>query len=160
MDALARVLGSRCEVVTATSGAEGLATIAAHREFAVVICDMRMPNMDGSQFLARVKEESPNSVRMLLTGHAEIESAIEAINHGGIFRFLTKPCSGADLKEAVSLAVRQYQLVEAEKVLLEQTLPRQHTRPYRGAHPREPDGVRPRNARAALRQRAGPQGPW
>ncbi|MBI5831001.1 MAG: response regulator [Armatimonadetes bacterium] len=115
-------LGRAYRVVTAESGEAGLAVLAEQGPFAVVLSDMRMPGMDGAQFLARVREQAPDATRMLLTGHADIEAAISAINDGRIFRFLTKPCPPADLRTAFELAVEQYNLVVAERVLLGQTL--------------------------------------
>lgn len=110
------------EVVAAHSGAEGLATIREQGPFAVVLSDMQMPGMDGAAFLGQVREEAPDTTRMLLTGHADMESAISAVNHGQIFRFLTKPCPPDQLRLAFEAATAQYRLVTAEKVLLEQTL--------------------------------------
>jgi DNA-binding NarL/FixJ family response regulator len=100
----------------------GLEILKNKGPFAVVVSDMRMPGMDGATFLARVRVESPDSVRMLLTGYADVESAIAAVNEGQIFRFLAKPCAPELLKQAVGAAVEQYRLISAEKVLLEQTL--------------------------------------
>jgi response regulator RpfG family c-di-GMP phosphodiesterase len=83
---------------------------------------MRMPNMNGSQFLAKVRAVSPDSIRMILSGQADMESTIAAVNDGHIFRFLTKPCSGEQLLEGVDSGLRQYKLIHAEKDLLENTL--------------------------------------
>ncbi|MFH1810620.1 MAG: HD domain-containing phosphohydrolase [Pseudomonadota bacterium] len=107
---------------TATSGAQGLQLLTEQGPYAVVMSDMRMPGMNGAEFLAAVRQRAPETVRMLLTGHADMESAISAVNEGQIFRFLTKPCPPASVLAAFEAAHRQYQLVTAEKVLLEQTL--------------------------------------
>jgi response regulator RpfG family c-di-GMP phosphodiesterase len=107
---------------TAPSGPAGLELLAKESDCAVVVSDMRMPQMSGAQFLAKVREQFPNSVRVLLTGQSDLESAIAAVNEGQIFRFLTKPCSPNVLLSALGSAVRQHELVMAEKVLLEQTL--------------------------------------
>ncbi|MBA4062983.1 MAG: hypothetical protein C0501_04610 [Isosphaera sp.] len=117
-----RQLRKRFAVHTATGGAEGLAALAAGGPFAVVVSDARMPGMDGIQFLARVRDEYPDAVRVLLTGYADVGQAIGAVNRGGIFRFLTKPCSPDDLATGVGAAVDQYRLVTAERELLDQTL--------------------------------------
>lgn len=109
-------------VSLAVGGQEGLAWIAAHPAPAVVISDMRMPGMDGAQFLAEVRKLSPDSTRILLTGQADLTSAIAAVNHGQIFRFLTKPCPKPELTAAIESAIEQHRLVTSEKVLLEQTL--------------------------------------
>jgi response regulator RpfG family c-di-GMP phosphodiesterase len=81
-----------------------------------------MPVMDGTKFLSQVMELSPETVRMMLTGNADLPTAIEAINQGQIFRFLTKPCSGDQLTQALDAGLRQYQLIMSEKDLLEKTL--------------------------------------
>ena len=104
-------------------GAElGLAMIAEKGPFAVVISDMRMPGMNGAQFLAKVRELSPDTVRMLLTGYTELNASMQAVNEGHIFRFLTKPCPKEVLIAAIDAGVEQYQLIRAEKDLLEHTL--------------------------------------
>jgi response regulator RpfG family c-di-GMP phosphodiesterase len=109
-------------VSTAVNGQAGLAIVEGNDPPAVVISDMRMPEMDGAAFLSRVREASPNTVRVLLTGQADLDSAIAAVNHGQIFRFLTKPCSSANLLVAIQAAAEQHRLVTAERVLLEETL--------------------------------------
>jgi CheY-like chemotaxis protein len=115
-------LGRKFEVETATSGAAGLALLAAGFCPAVIVSDMRMPIMDGAAFLAKARAMAPDSVRLLLTGQTDIESAISAVNEGQIFRFLTKPCAPPNLVLAIAAAVEQHQLITAERVLLEQTL--------------------------------------
>jgi len=83
---------------------------------------MRMPEMDGAAFLAKSRLAAPDATRMLLTGDADIQAAIAAVNQGQIFRFLTKPCPPDQLRLALKAAAEQYRLVTAERVLLEQTL--------------------------------------
>lgn len=110
------------EVLTATSGAQGLELLREQGPIAVVLSDMRMPGMDGATFLGLVRERSPATVRILLTGHADLNSAVAAVNRGQIFRFLTKPCPPDELLGAFRAAAEQHRLIEAERVLLEQTL--------------------------------------
>ena len=107
---------------TAPGGAEGLARLASSGPYAVVLSDMRMPRMNGAEFLAQVREVSPDSIRMVLTGETDIASAMRAVNEGAIFRFLLKPCAEPILRGAIDAALRQYQLQVAERSLLEQTL--------------------------------------
>jgi len=109
-------------VRVASSGAEALERIAKEGPFALVISDMRMPGMDGAALLSKIREVSPNTVRLLLTGQAELDSAIAAVNEGQIFRFLTKPCPAETLLRAVTDALQQHRLVLAEKELLDRTL--------------------------------------
>jgi len=90
--------------------------------FAVIISDFQMPKMNGIELLQMVQKIYPNTVRMMLTGQADLTVSINAINKGSIFRFLTKPCEIDNLKEQISSALRQYELVIAEKELLKGTL--------------------------------------
>jgi FixJ family two-component response regulator len=122
LEALAVNLRRAFDVATATSGALGLEHLQAQSDFAVVVSDMRMPNMDGATFLARAREAAPDAVRILLTGQADLEATIKAVNQGQIFRFLTKPCPRDTLRGAIDCAVAQHRLITAERVLLEQTL--------------------------------------
>jgi DNA-binding NtrC family response regulator len=91
--AFERNLRPHFEIATAVGPAAGLSAIAGHGPYAVVISDLRMPGMDGIQFLTAVGKESPDSVRLIISGNADLQAAIAAMNEGGIFRFLTKPCA-------------------------------------------------------------------
>jgi CheY-like chemotaxis protein len=122
LEALSVNLHRGFEVVTATSGAAGLEYLRAASDFAVVVSDMRMPNMDGATFLALALDASPDTVRILLTGQSDLDAMIKVINHGQIFRFLTKPCPRPILRTAIDSAVLQHRLITGERVLLEQTL--------------------------------------
>jgi len=122
LEALAANLRRTHEVVTANGGAAGLEYLRAQSDFAVVVSDMRMPKMDGTTFLALARDAAPDATRILLTGHTDLEAAIKVINHGQIFRFLTKPCSRDTLRSAIDSAVVQHRLITSERVLLEQTL--------------------------------------
>lgn len=117
-----RTLRKTCTVMTAPDAAAGLERLEREGPFSVVLSDMRMPGMNGAEFLARVRDMAPESTRMLLTGHSDIQSAIAAVNDGQIFRFLTKPCPPERLIQAVVAGMEQYDLIRSEKVLLEQTL--------------------------------------
>lgn len=116
-----RQLRKQFELDVATSGEQGLAAVRAG-SFAVIVSDMRMPGMNGAQFLARVRETAPDSVRMLLTGYADVPTALRAVNEGHIFRFLTKPCPSDTLSQALRAGLEQHRLLQAEKELLEQTV--------------------------------------
>jgi response regulator RpfG family c-di-GMP phosphodiesterase len=122
LDGLSRTLRQHFAVSTALGGEAGLAQIAAGVPFEVVVSDMRMPGMNGAAFLRAVRAQSPDTVRMLLTGYAELDAAIAVVNEGHIFRFLTKPCAPEELIRSLRAGVEQYRLVTAERVLLEQTL--------------------------------------
>jgi response regulator RpfG family c-di-GMP phosphodiesterase len=116
-----RVMHREFQLDIAVGSAQALAKIAAD-SYAVVVSDMRMPEMDGVQLLAKIRAQSPETIRVILTGNADIETAIDAVNEGNIFRFLTKPCSKETLARTLTAGLVQYRLVTAEKELLEQTL--------------------------------------
>jgi response regulator RpfG family c-di-GMP phosphodiesterase len=117
-----RILIRRFAIETVLGPEEGLAAIASRGPFAVVVADMQMPEMDGVQFLARVETLSPESVRLMITGNSDIKTAIEAVNRGDVFRFLTKPCPAETLVPALEGALKQHRLLTAERELLENTL--------------------------------------
>lgn len=110
------------QMLRAGSGLEALEVAAAHPDIVVVVSDMRMPRMSGAELMAKMRAALPDATRILLTGHADTESAILAVNEGHIFRFLTKPCPPDVLGHALAAAVEQHRLITAERVLLEQTL--------------------------------------
>lgn len=120
--AMERSLFGKFDLVVANGGEAGLQEIRIGEPFAVIVSDMRMPGMDGATFLEKARELSPDSVRILLTGQADVESSIAAINKGAIFRYLCKPCPTDQLCATLNDAVHQHALVRAEKELLENTL--------------------------------------
>jgi len=122
LDGIRRVHRKSYEIVTACGPAAGLEAIERDGPFAVIVCDYQMPGMNGAQFLERVRELAPQSVRMMLSGNADLGAAIEAVNQGHIFRFLTKPCPPQAFRAAVDAALEQYGLLHAEQVLLEETV--------------------------------------
>ena len=83
----------------------------------VVISDEKMPGMSGSELLAAVRKKYPDTIRMILTGHADLETAIRAINEGEIYRFFTKPCNMIDLAITVRQALQHKELLEESKRL-------------------------------------------
>jgi DNA-binding NtrC family response regulator len=89
---LERQLRKRYPVKTAVGDEAGLAVIAAEGPFGVVVSDTRMPGMNGAQVLAKARCRHTDSGRMLLTRYVEVQAAIDAVNQGGLFHFLTKPC--------------------------------------------------------------------
>lgn len=117
-----RRLRKRFHIETAQSGEQGLEVLSSKGPFAVVVADVRMPGMDGIQFLAKVKELSPDSVRMILTGYADLQTAIDAVNTGNIFRFLVKPCPPETFAKALNAGIEQYQLIKSKQKLLKEAL--------------------------------------
>jgi response regulator RpfG family c-di-GMP phosphodiesterase len=123
LSAIGRNLRGALDLTMAGSGAEALACLRdATVPYAVIVSDMRMPEMNGAALLAQARRICPDTTRILLTGYAELDTVVEAVNEGNIFRFLAKPCSTTVLLDAIRAGVRQYELQTGEKVLLEQTL--------------------------------------
>lgn len=122
LQAYKRALRKQYNLDLAEGGKQALEMIASSGPYAVIVSDMRMPVMNGVELLATVKERSPNTVRMMLTGNADQQTAIDAINKGDIFRFLNKPCPPENLAKALDAGLAQHRLITAEKDLLEKTL--------------------------------------
>jgi FixJ family two-component response regulator len=125
VEALARTVRGLVDAQTATNPfAAGtmLEAAAGSRPFTVLVTDMRMPGMDGASLLKLSRSVSPDTTRVLLTGHADLEHAIAAINDGHAFRFLTKPCPPEVMRSALADGIEQYRLLTGQRVLLEHTL--------------------------------------
>jgi len=122
LEAYQRSLRKQFRIETASGGEQGLEAIAKNGPFAVIVADMRMPGMDGVQLLTKVREKAPDTVRIMLTGNADQRTAIDAVNEGWIFRFLTKPCSPEILGKALAAGIEQYRLITSERELLQKTL--------------------------------------
>lgn len=122
LNAFRRRLTASYEFYTATSGSEALKLLQQNPEIALVVSDMNMPGLNGSDLLKRVAKEYPNTVRIMLTGLVDQRTALKAINDGEIFRFLTKPCSAEDFEDALQASSVRYQLEAQERDLLQKTL--------------------------------------
>jgi response regulator RpfG family c-di-GMP phosphodiesterase len=122
LDSFRRQFRKRLHIETATSGADGVQAVRDGGPFAVVISDMQMPNMNGVEFLSKVRSISPNTIRIMLTGNANLDVAIDAVNDGNIFRFLNKPVETDQLFQVIVDSIQQYRLITTEKVLLNKTL--------------------------------------
>ncbi len=120
--ALQRQLRRELEVETAISPEQGLTALESGDAFAVVVTDLRMPGMDGLEFLRRVRDRAPEVVRIMLTGNANRETAIHAINEGSVFRFLLKPCPTDEILAAIRAALRQNERLVIEREMLEKTV--------------------------------------
>jgi CheY-like chemotaxis protein len=121
LDGLRRQLYAEFAVTGVDNGPEAL-TLLSQEDFSVLMSDMRMPGMDGSELLTKAREVRPSTVRILLTGQADMEDAVAAVNDGNIFRFLIKPCPRPVLLRALTDAVEQHRMITAERDLLENTL--------------------------------------
>ena len=106
----------------ASNGREGLEVFEREKGFALVLSDMRMPEMDGATMLGKIKELDHEVVTVLLTGHTDFESAISAVNEGNVFRMLSKPCPPETLIKVLSDGLDQHHLITSKRILLDQTL--------------------------------------
>ena len=122
LEGIQRLLRKQYDFALANGPQAALDLIDDKRPFAVVVSDMRMPGMNGAQLLSRFYQRTPDTVRMLLTGQADLDAAISAVNEGHLFRFLTKPCPHEQFAPALAAAVEQHRLITSERVLLEHTL--------------------------------------
>jgi serine phosphatase RsbU (regulator of sigma subunit) len=113
--AFRRQLRKKVDIETVPSGPEGLDAVRNNGPFSVVVTDYCMPEMNGIEFLKRVQEIAPETVRMLLTGSADLNAAIQAVNEGNIFRFLTKPCSTEALTDALLTGMNKYRRLHKER---------------------------------------------
>jgi two-component system, probable response regulator PhcQ len=119
--ALKRALADEpLEVFTAISAEQGL-QILKRQNFKIVISDERMPGMDGSEFLSVVKTAYPETVRIMLTGHASLGEMMNAINRGEVFRFFVKPWNDLEIIMAIRFALEKFEL-EAENRRLLKTI--------------------------------------
>jgi two-component system, sensor histidine kinase and response regulator len=114
VEALERLFRSKYTVLKSSSGAQAI-EILHHQlslglEVAVIITDQRMPGFSGVELLQKVIEISPHTMRILLTGYTDVESIIEAVNNGQIYRYINKPWDPVDLVSTVNRAAERYQL--------------------------------------------------
>lgn len=122
LSSMVRLLRNQFEIQTANTVTEAVLTLRTQGPFAIVVSDLEMPTVDGIQFLSRLRVAYPDTVRIMLTGRGDLTAAMQAINEGNIFRFLTKPCPPTMLKAALLDGVRQHNLIMAERDLLERTV--------------------------------------
>ena len=107
------------EIFTADSAQQGLMILAGN-EIDVVVSDERMPGTTGSQFLSEVRKKWPNTIRMILSGQADLEAAVRAINEGEVYRFLLKPCHPQELQMTILQGLQHKKLVaQSRKLLME-----------------------------------------
>lgn len=119
---LQRLLRNYCDLTTAESGPAALKLMDEGEPFHVVFADMRMPDMDGVEFIEAAQKKHGDSVYIMLTGNADQRTAVEAINRGQVFRFVNKPCPADQLEDLIVTAGRRYEANRAEKMLLRETL--------------------------------------
>lgn len=117
LDSYRRRLRGAFPFDTAAGGDEALSRLEAGEKYTVIVSDLQMPGLDGIQLLSKFKTASPDTIRILLTGHADLDVAIEAVNQGDVFRFLRKPCQSEDLAEAIKAGIQQHRLISTQKEL-------------------------------------------
>jgi DNA-binding NtrC family response regulator len=105
------------EILTAQSGEEALSTLE-QQPVDLIVSDLKMPNMNGIEFLAKAKEISPGPLRIMLTGHADLKSVIEAIDRGEVYRFLLKPWNNDELKMTIRQALDFYYVQKDNQALV------------------------------------------
>lgn len=110
-------------VLTASGGADGL-KILKENDVHMVVSDQRMPEMSGTEFLAKVKEKYPDIIRIVLTGYTEVDSITASINKGHIYKFILKPWNDQNLKLEIKQGLEQYALVQSNKRLHKEVLQR------------------------------------
>jgi response regulator RpfG family c-di-GMP phosphodiesterase len=110
------------DLVTAITGEAALEIVKTQKPFAAAVSDYNMPGMNGITLLSKIREISPDTTRILLTGHAQIDMAITAVNKGAIFSFLRKPCPFELIFATIMDGVAQHRLLASEKELLDKTL--------------------------------------
>lgn len=103
-------------IFTAPSGTEALACLAKE-EIHVIITDHRMPGITGADLLRQIKKDYPHTIRIMLTGHADVEAIMGAVNEGAVYKFITKPWNDEDLRITVGLALEQYDLIRENRAL-------------------------------------------
>lgn len=119
LSTLSTLLKADFEVLTADSAASAM-DLFARRDINLVLSDQKMPRMSGVHFLEWVKKAHPKTVRLLMTGFAELEEAVDAINRGGVFRYLFKPWRAEELLETLQSAARSFRLERDNQHLVEQ----------------------------------------
>lgn len=120
--AFRRNMRKRFDMLTADSAEAALDMLSKEGPVGVIVSDMKMPGMNGVEFLEKSIEISPDSVRIMLTGNADQETATEAVNRGHVYRFLNKPCSVEDLIAAIKDASNHHDLMKLEHNDLEKTV--------------------------------------
>ena len=122
LDAYKRQFRKGYDIETALGPEWGIDKLSNEGPFAVVVTDFRMPNIDGVEFLNMVKAQMPEAARILITGYADVPTAIKAVNDGAVYRFLSKPCPHEVLTKTIQDGIQHHRSLRAERDILESTL--------------------------------------
>lgn len=122
LSALQRRLRRKFDIETALCGEEGETAINFLGPFAVIVSDMSMPRVDGADFLSKVLQQSPDTVRIMLTGNADQATAARAVNEAHVYRFLNKPCEALELEDAIADAIEEHRRIVSEREMMSQTV--------------------------------------
>lgn len=125
LDLLYRSFHRECKVLKATSGLDALDILAKEQDIAVIISDQQMPGMSGTEFLSLTAVQYPDVIRIILTGHTDVEDLVEAINSGKVFKYLTKPWEVETLKDIVRQALETHSLLKIRTEELSHSLRRE-----------------------------------
>ena len=120
--AFQRNLRKQLNLDTALSGLEGLKKLQNDGPYALIVVDMQMPGMNGVEFLEQAQKLAPDTVRIMLTGNADQQTAVDAVNRGQIYRFLNKPCPPDVLLPAIEEGLKLFDVTQIEREVLEGTL--------------------------------------
>lgn len=118
---LRRSLSGESWEITATTSPDEALQLLASQEFTAIVSDQQMPRMQGVQLLEHAKSVAPQTMRLILTGHADTQSLLDAINRGAVYRFLTKPCQSGELRQTLRQAVQHFELIRENRRLQELT---------------------------------------
>ncbi len=122
LEAFKRHLMDEFDVLTGSSTEEGLEIIKAHKDIAVILSDYRMPGRDGIEFLAEASQILPDSIRIMITGFADVDNAMKAVNEGRVFKFLTKPVAIKRLIEIIQEGINEYRINQTRDKILDKTV--------------------------------------
>lgn len=121
LSGLTRLLRKESYQILTANTAEEAARLLQDHNIDLIICDEEMPGMSGTELLARVAQDQPDVVRIVLTGHPSLPAALRAINEGKVYQFFTKPCNEIDLAITIRRALEQKDLLVKSRELLEVT---------------------------------------
>jgi len=119
LESLRHLFHRRYEVVLADNGPDAI-RILESRDVHIILSDQRMPGMTGDELLHRAQQIQPDAIRLLFTGYADIQAVIDAVNRGGIYRYIHKPWEPLELEAVLNQAARQYELLEERRSLIEE----------------------------------------